>query len=391
MIMLQKTLTAAVTISFLIVPWAAAQVPGRPAPNRAPLILATLDSDGDQRISRSEAPNQLKQNFTLIDRNSDGGIDLTELRAILKLAANQSGSNSIPAPQPPTATSVPSADGPGFGTLNTKQAMRMQSVSPEQDRPFYMLNLIRYRAHAVYRDGRETKLTGRQANSLYAPVDLLTEIGAQLAYVGEVTSQGEGSQPDWESVAIVRYPSRARFLEMLGNRNFQARAVHKEAGVELTQVVVTERASWDASWAAPAERQETANAAANGDAPFMLCHLVKYRDEARYPDGHNAPKRSGREAMELYLKTAVGVLRNVGATPMLRLKVEGVFVGDGREWSECRLIQFPSQRAFREAAESELLRSVQHHRTAAIEDSYMLHLSTQIDRTAQIDSPGPPR
>lgn len=377
-----KTVVMTAIVSFLVPLWAAAQLPD---PSQASLILATLDKDGDEKISNSEAPDQLKQNFTLVDRNSDGGIDLNELKAVLRLAAHRPGSGGNAKPKPGFAGLNLPAGGPSFGTLNPKQAMRMRSISSDDDGAFYMLNLIKYREHAVYRDGRETKLTGREADNLYSPVEFLAKIGAEIAYVGAVEAQHDGSEPKWEMVGIVKYPSRAKFVEMIADKKFQARSVHKDAGVELTQVVVTERVPWDASEASRANQVDAPKTAANQDAPFTLCHLVKYRDEAQYPDGHTEPKRSGRQAMELYQEAAAGVLADVGASPILRLKVEGVLIGDGREWNECRLIQFPSQHAFREAAENAQLQKVRHHRSAAIEDSYTLQLRTQIDHTAQID------
>lgn len=67
--------------------------PANPAPSadRAPIILRSLDADGDGKISESEAVGGIKQNFSMIDSNGDGGIDLAELTAILKTVAAQGG------------------------------------------------------------------------------------------------------------------------------------------------------------------------------------------------------------------------------------------------------------------------------------------------------------
>ena len=58
------------------------------------LILSTLDADGDEKVSESEARGALKENFARIDRNGDGGIDLGELETILAMAAGQNDSGS---------------------------------------------------------------------------------------------------------------------------------------------------------------------------------------------------------------------------------------------------------------------------------------------------------
>lgn len=368
----QMAVTVA-TVSLLLPLSVAAQSGDRPKPSQASVILSALDKDGDDKISPSEAPEQLKQNFAIVDRDSDGGIDLVELKAILAFAAGQREPDRSGAVQGATTETDLTTRGPSFGTVNTKQVMRMRSLSSDEDRPFYMLNLIKYRERAVYRDGRETNLTGRQANNLYSPFEFLSEIGAEIAYVGEVNAQQEGSSPKWETVAIVKYPSRAKFFEMTGNKDFQARAMHKDAGIEVTQVVVTERVPWTAPANAARARAD------DEEKPVTLLQLVKYRDVADYPAGSTEGKRSGREAMELYEDAVAGILSDVGAERIMKLDVEGVFIGDGREWSECRLIQYPNQRAFREFEENAQVQKVQHHRTAAIEDSYNLQLRTQID------------
>ena len=59
--------------------------------NRAPLILRRLDADKDGKISKSEAIGGIKENFSLIDANGDGGIDLEELTGILNNATTQPG------------------------------------------------------------------------------------------------------------------------------------------------------------------------------------------------------------------------------------------------------------------------------------------------------------
>ncbi|MEO1171512.1 MAG: hypothetical protein AAFX94_05595, partial [Myxococcota bacterium] len=61
------------------------------------------------------------------------------------------------------------------GNFNEDQVARM--IAAPTDGPFYMFNLIRYREMAVYADGRETDLTGREADALYAPTEYLEAIG----------------------------------------------------------------------------------------------------------------------------------------------------------------------------------------------------------------------
>ena len=66
--------------------------PGQsPGADQAPLSLRSLDHDKDGKINQSEAVDGMKANFSLIDSNGDGGIDLAELEAALKSVAARGG------------------------------------------------------------------------------------------------------------------------------------------------------------------------------------------------------------------------------------------------------------------------------------------------------------
>ena len=78
-------------------------------------------------------------------------------------------------------------DGPSYGQLNEQQIQRMLLQSPT-DGPFYMVNLIEFRDQAEYADGRETNLTGREANQLYNATPYIHAIGGRPVFVGEVDS-----------------------------------------------------------------------------------------------------------------------------------------------------------------------------------------------------------
>lgn len=68
--------------------------PGRPEGSegerrgRAP-NFATIDADGDGKISKEEAPDRMKQNWDRLDRNSDGVIDKEEQEAISRFVRDR--------------------------------------------------------------------------------------------------------------------------------------------------------------------------------------------------------------------------------------------------------------------------------------------------------------
>jgi hypothetical protein len=109
-------------------------------------------------------------------------------------------------------------------------------MAAEQDGPFWAVNLMKYRDRAEYADGRETTLTGKEADDLYAPFGPIEAVGGTIAFGADVASQISGS-PTYDRVAVVRYPSRSAFFEMQRRDDFQELHVHKDAGMEFTTVL----------------------------------------------------------------------------------------------------------------------------------------------------------
>jgi hypothetical protein len=124
---------------------------------------------------------------------------------------------------------------PSYGRINAEQDDRLREVARDRDGPFFMLNLMRYRPLAVYEDGRETTLTGVQADDVYAPLEVLHDLGAEIVLFGDVVDQPRGSQ-GWHRVAIVRYPTVRSFLQMQERADFIERHQHKDAGMESTVI-----------------------------------------------------------------------------------------------------------------------------------------------------------
>ena len=232
-----------------------------------------------------------------------------------------------------------------------------------------MVNLMTFRAKARYADGRETDLTGEQANARYAPIKFIAQIGGRIEFIGRVNEQMGNSKPRWDQVGIVRYPSRAKFFEMVNNPDFEKKAIHKDAGLEVSQVLVTERVPWKLS-----------NAKRVGDESdaFTLAQLFKYEDTAKYANaGEQKQTQTGKEAMDSFDAATEDLLRRVGAKPLLKTTVEGTLIGDGRTWDEFRLLHFPSQAAYTNYSNAvKEMEDANKHREAAIDDVYAMKVET---------------
>lgn len=123
-----------------------------------------------------------------------------------------------------------------YGVVDQAYVARMAAVPAADDGPVLMLNLMRYRPWADYRDGRdEPPVTGREADDRYAPLTVLADLGAEVVLFGDVVEQVRGDE-GWDRVAVVRYPTRQSFLAMQDRPDFVALHVHKDAGMERTVI-----------------------------------------------------------------------------------------------------------------------------------------------------------
>lgn len=113
-----------------------------------------------------------------------------------------------------------------------KQITEMQDLGPEG--PIYMVNLLRFKGHAEYADGRETDLTGRGAYEIYgkAVAKIIRDFGGHVAFAADVTFLALGQVDDlWDEVAIASYPSRGALLAMSTSDAWREAAVHRHAGL----------------------------------------------------------------------------------------------------------------------------------------------------------------
>jgi uncharacterized protein (DUF1330 family) len=107
-------------------------------------------------------------------------------------------------------------------------------AEPGDDKPIYMVNLLKYRDKAQYADGRETNLSGKEAYQLYGAgvIETLAAVNGGIVFSGAVSRLMLGEVEElWDDVAIAMYPSRAAMLEMVSSPEYQAIHVHRDAGL----------------------------------------------------------------------------------------------------------------------------------------------------------------
>lgn len=101
--------------------------------------------------------------------------------------------------------------------------------------PVVMLNLLKFKERADGDDG-----SGEEAYQRYgrAATRMVEERGGRILWLGRADQVliGDATQ-DWDAVALVQYPSRKSFIEMVSDAEYMKSHEHREAGLERTVLI----------------------------------------------------------------------------------------------------------------------------------------------------------
>lgn len=273
-----------------------------------------------------------------------------------------------------------------YGTPNTEYAMSMAMMSPEDDGPVWMVNLMKYRAVADYADGRESAISGRDADDAYSPLDSLAAVGAAPVFFGDVDQQLLGDATTWDRIGVVKYPTRRAFIDMQSLPSFQKSHHHKDAGMESTIVIGTQPMEMPT----PPEGFEQADWAdvphppTDDDGPVVVVHVLRFHDN---PQGTSAANKTP-DQMEQYSTEAAKVALGHGVRISGWFAVEDTIIGDGRAWHQVRFNEFPSKAAFMAVVmDPARLEAQKNHREVAIADTYTMIVRARLNELeASIES-----
>lgn len=102
------------------------------------------------------------------------------------------------------------------------------------DKPIVMVNLLKFRERAQYDEPGEPEMTGREAYDRYGLVmaPLVLAKGGKLRFSSKVDALVIGEVGElWDAVAIMEYPSRAAFLEIINSPEVVEIGRHRKAGL----------------------------------------------------------------------------------------------------------------------------------------------------------------
>lgn len=122
-------------------------------------------------------------------------------------------------------------------------AERIQALAADtSSEPVAMVNLLKFRDRAAYKDGRPDDVSGVEAYMRYATEmrKIVERAGGRFLFSGRVKGLVVGDVEElWDVVAIVEYPSRADFQRLVTSAEVQAIGVHREAGLAGQLLILT--------------------------------------------------------------------------------------------------------------------------------------------------------
>jgi len=104
-------------------------------------------------------------------------------------------------------------------------------LSTDDGRPFFVINLFKFRPHATYTDGRVSTATGASAFKQYTQAVLPVWLprGTHPAFFTELSATNKN---EWDLVSVVRYRSRRDYVEIITDAAYLAALPHRLAAAE---------------------------------------------------------------------------------------------------------------------------------------------------------------
>ena len=112
-------------------------------------------------------------------------------------------------------------------------------ASLPDDTPIVMLNLLRYRQTARYKEG-DADYSGREAYAKYSEVAVgkVHGVGGEMVWKGRALAAVIAPDDEhWDSVLLVRYPSKQAFAAMLSDPEYREATKHRTAALEEARLI----------------------------------------------------------------------------------------------------------------------------------------------------------
>lgn len=107
------------------------------------------------------------------------------------------------------------------------------------------------------------------------------------------------------------------------------------------------------------------------DTAVVMLNLLKYRDQASYPDEPST--LSGRQAYAKYGEQAIKFVNEVGGQPIWYGSAKASLIAPaGETWDKVILVRYPSMTQFIKMLKNPAYQAITKHRTAGLENSRLI-------------------
>ena len=132
----------------------------------------------------------------------------------------------------------------GFGGINPDEDQLRALLESGEDGPLQFVNLLSYREAARYPEGHELAgagLTGAEAYGRYGAIALehVLRRGGVLTLYNDVLHVLIGHTGPWDQIAVMQYPGKDAFVDMIRDPDYQVGLVHRDAGLAETAILVS--------------------------------------------------------------------------------------------------------------------------------------------------------
>jgi len=117
------------------------------------------------------------------------------------------------------------------------------------------------------------------------------------------------------------------------------------------------------------------------EGPIVMLNLLRFREQAEYPEGSPHDPCTGSEAYGRYAAGVIPLLHAVGGHPVWQGRAGQMLIGpvSSEDWDAVLLVQYPSGQKFLEMAMNPDYLKVAVHRTAALQDSRLVAMRAGVE------------
>ncbi len=125
----------------------------------------------------------------------------------------------------------------------------------------------------------------------------------------------------------------------------------------------------------PTRSRVEALMAETSDRPVVMLNLLKFRENAVYPDGRPSDL-TGRQAYDLYVAPMQKVIEDAGGRLLFGGDIASLVIGEVADlWDTCLLVEYPSAAAFAAIVTSSEVAEIGVHRAAGLEGQLLIRVA----------------